>query len=96
VIVLQTPNRILPAEESRFPHLPIYAAAVRDLAHRLEAVLVDHHSDWEPPERAGTITYWLHDAIHPNAVGHRVLARSLCRRLDMWDPASASGRLFIT
>lgn len=95
LIVVQTPNRILPADVRRFPHLPEYACAAREAATRHGAVLIDHFADWEAADRNGSMAYWLSDSIHPNEIGHRAILRHLCRTLNMWDPASPCGRLFI-
>lgn len=94
-VILHTPQGILAGDVVRFPILPAYVQAVRGLAESLGAVLVDHDQCWAEAARRGVMSYWLSDAIHPNDMGHRAMARLLLQRLNMWDEASCTGRLFI-
>jgi lysophospholipase L1-like esterase len=95
-IVLQTPNRITPADALRFGHLPDYTAAIRDVAESEKAALVDHFAAWEAAEKAQTINYWLSDPCHPNECGHRAMANEIFRALGIFDPSeSRVCRLFV-
>lgn len=94
LVFVQTPNRVLPNDATRHPHLAEYACGVREVAARNAAGLIDHFADWEPAEGDGSIWYRLSDAIHPNAAGHRLLARHFLRTLGAWDEKSLVGRLF--
>ncbi|MFI6817974.1 SGNH/GDSL hydrolase family protein [Nonomuraea sp. NPDC050328] len=90
--VVHTPNRVLPgALPERIEHLGAYAEVARKVAADTGALLVDHHAEWG----GRPIAHWMADDCHPNEYGHRALARSLLRALDLWDPASGTGRLFI-
>jgi lysophospholipase L1-like esterase len=93
-IVLQTPNRIMP-DPLRSAHLPDYVTAIRDVAAQQHALLIDHHAAWESAEAAGTMSFWLSDAIHPNECGHRALAHLIFRELNIWNDASRVCRLFV-
>ena len=95
LILLHTPNRILPADTLRAPHLADYACSVRDVAAKTNAALVDHFNDWEDPEKNGWMAYLLSDALHPNEYGHRLMNRTLLQSLEIWDEKSITGRLLI-
>ncbi|MDR0415895.1 MAG: SGNH/GDSL hydrolase family protein [Propionibacteriaceae bacterium] len=93
LVVLHTPNRVRPADSCDYPTLPAVAEKVRALAHRYGTVLADHHRAWERAEAGGKTAAWLGETCHPNAFGHRAMARLLLKRLGMWDPASATAAL---
>ncbi|MFB2596638.1 SGNH/GDSL hydrolase family protein [Herbiconiux sp. P17] len=96
VVVLHTPNRILSTETpERRANLPAYADAVRMLAAETDALLVDHHAEWAEADEQNAVEYWIDHGCHPNAAGHRVLARSLLRSLGLWDQSSPTGRFYI-
>jgi acyl-CoA thioesterase-1 len=94
ILILHTPPRILPLDPTRTT-LQLYAEAVRRIAADTGAVLVDHHAAWEPLEQTGRIAYFLSNAIHPNEYGHRLMAATLLRTLNLWSPDSGVGRLFV-
>ena len=58
-----------------------YAAAVREVAARTGSRLLDLGSAFEGVEHIGD--YYCLDGIHPNAQGHKLLAREAKRRLNM-------------
>lgn len=92
-MVLQTSCTILEAGSGgRFQPLPDYMAVVRALAHEHRLMLVDHHRDWEA--LGDRLPYLLSDAIHPNEMGHRMMAQTLFRSLNLLDPTSVCCRLF--
>lgn len=90
-LVVHTPNRVLPDDEIRFAWLPAYVDVIREIADRTGAVLVDHFARWEHEY----IFHWLADPVHPNDLGHRVMAHLLLRELGMWDPQSLVCRLLV-
>lgn len=94
-VILHTPQCILPGETVRYANLPAYVEAVRNLAKSFNAVLIDHDACWAEAQQRGVINYWLSDAIHPNEIGHRAMARLLLQQLNIWDAGSFIGRLFI-
>jgi lysophospholipase L1-like esterase len=96
VVVLHTPNRLLGTETpERQANLPAYVDAVRAVAHETGVLLVDHYAHWAEADAQNAVEYWIDHGCHPNAAGHRVLARSLLLELDLWDPSSATGRFYI-
>lgn len=96
VLVLHTPNRLLSTETpERRANLPVYVDAIRSLAAETDVLLVDHYADWAEADAHDAVEYWIDHGCHPNAAGHRVLARSLLRALDLWDPSSPVGRYYI-
>jgi len=94
LMLLQTSSPILPGQApDRSPHFGEYMDIVRQVASELELPLVDHTRHWE--EHSDKLFFWMSDAFHPNAAGHRVLAQQLCRCLGIYDSTSPCGRLFI-
>jgi acyl-CoA thioesterase-1 len=70
-VVLQTP---VPGPIGA---IPAFAEAIRRLAAERGTALVDHFARWQPVEPR-----WYGDPTHPNAEGHRVMARTLLGALD--------------
>lgn len=95
LVVLQTPNGTLPTGPGHvLAHRAAYAAAIRSLAAEVDAVLVDHAAVWDgTPD--DTWFHWLGHGCHPNANGHRAMARTLMQTFGVWDPSARSGRLTI-
>ncbi|MEU8397948.1 GDSL-type esterase/lipase family protein [Nonomuraea sp. NPDC048892] len=65
--------------------IPAYAEAIRELAGELGAALVDHHARWQDAD-----SRWYGDPVHPNAEGHRVMARTLVDALGVPERTIAS------
>ncbi|SDS50787.1 GDSL-type esterase/lipase family protein [Jiangella sp. DSM 45060] len=94
-IVAQTPNGTPPtAPEHVVAHLDAYADVIRAVAKEADVPLVDHHAEWAATD-AGPWFHWLGHGCHPNAHGHRAMARTLLRSFGCWDPAARTGRLTI-
>lgn len=70
-----------PAAENGFesPHLLSYNAAMRQLAAELKVPLVDVHAGYAPfaIQHKTTITAMLPDGMHPNDLGHELVAELL-------------------
>ncbi len=94
-VVLHTPNAILPDGQRDPAVLLRYAQEIRKLATEFGAVLVDHEADWLAAQERGVMAYWLSDPIHPNEYGHRAMAHTLFRALDLFDPKSLTCRLLV-
>lgn len=77
-------------------NLPYFCEALREAAGHCGAVLVDHQRFWEEREKSRdrATLMSLSDAIHPNAIGHRMMTECLCRVLEIWDSESPVGRLY--
>ena len=73
-VALQTP---VPGPISA---IPAFAEAVRGLAAEQGAALIDHHARWQQADPR-----WYGDPTHPNAEGHRVMARTLFDALGVPD-----------
>ena len=99
-IILHTPNRMLFASNCSDviirKHLPEYVEVIREVARDTGAVLIDHYKHWEPYENSETSRYWLSDEIHPNYLGHRVMADLVFHELGIWDDNSFTCRLPVT
>lgn len=60
--------------------MPEYVEAVRTVARKEKAILVDNYKFWQTmPD----IIPWLNDAYHPNESGHRAIAEEMFRTLDI-------------
>jgi acyl-CoA thioesterase I len=80
-LVIHVPQPIYEDGTPRLATLPLLLPIVRTLAREYGAVLVDHDAVW----RKNTFTYWLNDALHPNYHGHRKMAHTLLKALDLFD-----------
>ena len=59
-----------------------YAQAVRTVAARENALLVDHFTEWlDWKSRRKDIDAWMTDGIHPNPKGHRLIAAAIFKVL---------------
>lgn len=94
-IVVQTPNRVQPADAVRYPHVRAYAETIREVAAHEDVLLVDHFAAWESAEKSESMAYWLSDPCHPNYLGHRAMAHTIFRTLGIWDDASRTCRQFV-
>jgi len=93
-VVVQTTCPILPGTApDREPFFDRYMDAVRRVAARHELPLVDHQRYWQ--EHADKHFYWMSNGFHPNEYGHRAFARLLHEALDIYDPDSPTGRLYL-
>lgn len=90
-IILHTPNPVLPSDTTRAGAIGGYVQTIRAIASH--GVLVDHFHLWTGADASPA--RWLSDAIHPNELGHRLLARALFRTLGIDDPGSGTGRLAV-
>lgn len=88
-VILQTPCPIVPDENTIRPNLPHYMDRVRQVANDENLPLVDHYRQWESRAAAkdDPISTLLNDAIHPNHLGHRLMASYLLQQLGIWDEA---------
>jgi len=90
--VLQTTCPILPGQApERFPYFDSYMDRIRKVASDFKLPLIDHTRFWR--ERSESHFYWMSNAFHPNAYGHRAFAENIYRCLDIYDDTSQSCRL---
>lgn len=88
--VVQTPNRVFePNCKSRID-LPAYVDIIRDVACSDDVPLIDHWEHWNrrKPEPEGLLGWLQDESIHPNFLGHREMARLICRSFGVFDPSS--------
>lgn len=72
--------------------LPAYVDIMREVAIDHKIVLVDNYKYWES-QGATALENWLSDAIHPNEVGHLMMALLLFDRLGIDDPNGSIANL---
>ncbi|MCC7349636.1 MAG: SGNH/GDSL hydrolase family protein [Phycisphaerales bacterium] len=94
-VVVHTPPRISALDTIRSQHLPSYVDAIRRIAQKSGALLIDDYEHWQAAEKRGVLAYWLSDAIHPNECGHRAMAHLMLRKLNLWKDDSFVCRLFV-
>lgn len=94
-VVVHTPPQISPLDTVRSQHLPSYVEAIRKIAKKSGALLVDDYEYWQSAEKRGVLPYWLSDAIHPNECGHRAMAHLMFKKLNLWKDDSLVCRLFV-
>jgi lysophospholipase L1-like esterase len=82
-VILQTGCAIHPERTTARARYPQFMAALREAAAESDAALIDHHADWERAraEARPTFDSWMHDTIHPGALGHWVFAEKMLRDL---------------
>lgn len=94
VPVLQTTCPILRGQApDREPHFPVFMERVRHVAAAHNLPLIDHERFWH--RHADRHFFWMSDAFHPNAYGHRALAVCLYRTLGIYDAQSQACRLHV-
>jgi acyl-CoA thioesterase I len=89
--VLQVPPPVDTSAAAERNDLASYADIVREVAEAGEVVLVDHRAHWLQAGDGQAPPQWLADEIHPNARGHLEMARTIFRRLHIFDPGSPTG-----
>ena len=94
VPVLQTTCPILPGQApERFPLFDSYMDAIRKVASDRALPFIDHAKFWR--ENPDSHFYWMNNAFHPNADGHRAFAQYIYRCLEIYDENSHSCRFHI-
>jgi len=79
--IVLTPPAVTADAKTRALHLGAYAQAARDVARDKKATLVDIFADWMERGDGSAPVAWMNDAFHPNARGHREIARALIELL---------------
>ncbi|MDX3006639.1 SGNH/GDSL hydrolase family protein [Kribbella solani] len=95
-VVLQTPNGFLSSAAGFVvDHLASYTEAIRALAVELSLPLIDHAEVWATATDGEVPDEWIGSGCHPNHFGHRAMANALLRSFGIFDPDSATCRLYI-
>lgn len=78
--VLQVPMLTTDGQANR----PDYAEAVRTVADKEKCLLVDHAAHWKEASGSDTAkAEWMNNALHPNALGHRIMAYTIAKELGI-------------
>lgn len=78
--IINTPNTILPGErpdKNERMQLPLYVAAIRRVARKMQTIFVDHWSYWENNQQKVNEEIWMADPLHPDGRGHLEMARQI-------------------
>ncbi|MEI8245015.1 MAG: SGNH/GDSL hydrolase family protein [Lentisphaerota bacterium] len=87
--ILQTTCPVLPnSRPEREPYLDKYMDIIRKTAEVKEIELIDHNLFWK--NNGSDLHYWMNDAIHPNAFGHRIFARLIFETMGIFDAAGSN------
>ncbi|MEV1169893.1 GDSL-type esterase/lipase family protein [Nonomuraea sp. NPDC049784] len=96
VFVAQTPNGSMPTASAHvLPHLPAYTTVIREIAAERGLTLVDHAAVWREAAERGIMEAWISQGCHPNLYGHRAMAHTLLRSLDLFADDSVVCRLAV-
>ncbi|NOX97494.1 MAG: SGNH/GDSL hydrolase family protein [Nitrospirae bacterium] len=91
--VLQTTCPILPGQApDRSQFFDLNMDSIRKIASVQGLPLIDHRQFWQ--DNSDKHSFWMSNAFHPNAYGHRAFAECLYRCLDIYDAASHSCRFY--
>ena len=77
-----------------YSSLDLYMDSIRRVASVQGLMLIEHTKLWQKNREHHDS--WMNNLVHPNAMGHRVLARTLFEHLDIYDKAAPSSKLPIT
>ena len=85
-LVLMTPYFLEPPGGPMRAMMDIYAAAVKRMAHKHSAIVVDAQAEFDRLVQHVPVDTLAWDGAHLTLPGHLVLARAVLRRLDLaWD-----------
>ena len=82
IVLVLTPPAVRAEATTRAPYVAAYAQAAREVAGTNKATLVDIFADWIGRGGGSAPAAWMNDAFHPNARGHREIARALIERIE--------------
>jgi acyl-CoA thioesterase I len=92
--VLQTTCPILPGQApDRLKNFNDYMDIIRTVAENENIPFIDHAKFWN--KNADAHFFWMNNAFHPNAYGHRVFANYIYDALGIYDVNSQSCKLFV-
>ena len=95
-VLLHTPNWMLSTDRApRLENLPRYREVILEVAEATATPCIDHFPIWAAAEPSGGMHHWLAHGCHPNEYGHRVLAHTLFRALEIWDERSWTCQLTV-
>ncbi len=93
--VLLTPTPIVAYLAPERATLWSYVAKMKEVANSQQVILVDNWGIWEQELNqkysGGIFRELLNDPLHPNGIGHKEIAISLFKALDIFDPAQPTG-----
>jgi len=75
----------------RYREMPAYNQAIRDIAQQDNIMLIDHEEHWKKCASAPDIlASWLGEPIHPGALGHLEMAKTIFKELGIYDAEAVS------
>ena len=96
ILILNTPTPISSSCDPKRSSLPAYIQVIRDLSKEHNVVLIDQWLYWgkQYPNEDSKMSL-LADAIHPNQFGHRMIANTIFKSLNIYDSNSPTCKFFI-
>ncbi|MBQ7179208.1 MAG: SGNH/GDSL hydrolase family protein [Victivallales bacterium] len=75
----------------RYEEMPAYNQAIRDIAQKNGILLIDHDRHWqECASDPDILASWLGEPIHPGALGHLEMAKTIFKELGIYDAKACS------
>ncbi len=95
VPILLSPTSIITDLALERSNLELYVEAMRDVAEEKEVIFVDNWSIWdtemETKYNGKVYQQLLNDPLHPNGLGHKEIAISLFKALNIFDASQPTG-----
>lgn len=89
VPVLQTTCPVLPNScPERELYFDKYMDIIRKVAGLAKLVLIDHDLFWK--NNGSDLFYWMNNAFHPNAFGHRAFAQLIFEKMGIFDETGSN------
>jgi lysophospholipase L1-like esterase len=97
VVILHTPNPLVPGTSGRDGAVAAVAQRIRELGAERGLPVIDNYAEFQRAwkEDSRRVQSWMADSVHPNAYGHRAFARLFLKELGIWDETSPCGKLEI-
>ncbi len=93
--VLLSPTPIITHLAPERSNLKLYVKAMKNIADEKQVIFVDNWAIWKTDlaekYNGGVSRELLNDPLHPNGIGHKEIAISLFKALDIFDPAQPTG-----
>jgi lysophospholipase L1-like esterase len=94
ILILQTTCPVISElAPERAPYIDSYMDKIRKVASDHGLPFIDHTRYWK--ESSERTMFWMSNAFHPNAHGHRAFAEYIFRCLDIYDSGSHTCSLLI-
>jgi lysophospholipase L1-like esterase len=84
--IMHTPNTIIASKAKERITIGKYTTLIRQVAQEQRVILVDNYTHWLQADETEVHRSWLNDALHPNGTGHKQIAHTFFKAIDIFDP----------